>query len=103
VLTAPTPPAQVRRSSLLSSSWGKACMVSAGVTFGLGLAGAGLTWAAHDRASVVDDAQIWSPDVQAADSERRGLATAATAALMTSGVLAIVSGTMCWLGWRRRE
>jgi hypothetical protein len=97
------PPATPVLSSWLSSTWGKGCILSAGTTLGLGLAGGGLAWAAHDRANVVNDAHTWSSDIQAADSERRGLATAATVTLVASGVTAMLSGAICWAGWRRRD
>ena|SRR5450755_3490375 len=103
MLVAPVSPARLARSSWLSSRWGKGCMVSAGTALGFGVAGVGLAWAAHDRANVVNEARIWSMDVQAADSERRSLATSATVTFMATGVAAILSGTMCWLGWRSRE
>jgi hypothetical protein len=97
------PPAQRPRSSWRSSRWGTGCMVAAGTAIGFGTAGTGLAWAAHDRADVVNAAQTWTADVQAADSERHGLATAATATFVASAVAALLSGAMCWLGWRRRE
>jgi tetratricopeptide repeat protein len=103
MVLAPAPPSQPPRSSWVSSKWGKGCMISAGAAIGLTVAGIGLTWAAHDRANVVEDAVTWSSDVQAADSERRGLATAATTTFVAGGATAIVSSVMCWLGWRRRD
>jgi hypothetical protein len=86
-----------------SSPLATACTTAVGATIALGVTDVVLALLARSYASRVDEATVWTQEVDAADERRRTLGTAATTMAVATGIGAAVAGTACWLNWRRTE